>query len=259
MDIIHVIILGVVEGITEFLPISSTGHLILTSKLLALQETEFLKTFEISIQLGAIFAVVVLYWKRFLLNQEIIKRIAVAFLPTAVLGLAFYKIIKTYLLSSSLVVVYSLFIGGVILIIFELFYKKKISNKQLINDIEKISYKQSFLIGLFQSIAMIPGVSRSGATIIGGLSLGLSRVAIVEFSFLLAVPTMAAATGLDLLKNASIFTLNQAFLLAVGLVVSFTVAILGIKFLLSFIRKYSFIGFGVYRMIIGIIGWLILT
>src|SRR3989339_823008 len=164
MNFLSAIILGIVEGITEFLPISSTGHLILVSKLLSLPDTEFLKTFEISIQLGAILAVVVLYWRKLLVNKEIFKRVVVAFLPTAVIGLIFYKLIKTYLISNGLVVVYSLFIGGVILIIFEWWYGKKIKKKPAIDEMENITYKQSFLIGIFQSLAMIPGVSRSGAT-----------------------------------------------------------------------------------------------
>lgn len=256
MDLSSVIILGIVEGITEFLPISSTGHLILTSKLLSLTDSEFLKTFQIVIQLGAILAVVVLYWRKLLINKEILKRVTVAFLPTAVIGLIFYKIIKTYLLSNALLVVYSLFIGGIILIIFEWWYKNNFKKKELIDDIEKISYKQSVLIGVFQSLAMIPGVSRSGATIIGGLGLGLSRVLIVEFSFLLAVPTMVAATGLDLIKNWNIFNSNQEILLLlIGFIVSFVVAIFSIKFLLSFIKKYDFSSFGLYRIIIAIIFW----
>ena len=257
MQIIHAVILGIVEGISEFLPISSTGHLILTSKLLALKETEFLKTFEISIQLGAILSVVVLYWRKLIVEREIIKKVLVAFLPTAVVGLSFYKIIKTYLLGNSLVVVWALFLGGLFLIIFELIYKKK-KNKITINKLEDINYKQSFLIGLSQSVAMIPGVSRSAATILGGLALGLGRTTIVEFSFLLAVPTMAAATGLDLLKTAGSFSLNDFYLLIVGFVISFVIALFTIKLLLNFVKKYSFIGFGVYRIVVAVIFWLIL-
>jgi undecaprenyl-diphosphatase len=258
MQIIHAVILGIVEGISEFLPISSTGHLILTSKLLSLKETEFLKTFEISIQLGAILSVVVLYWRKLLVEHEVIKKVLFAFLPTAIIGLIFYKIIKTYLLGNSLVVVWALFLGGLFLIIFELIYKKK-KNKTTIDKLEDISYKQSFLIGLSQSVAMIPGVSRSAATILGGLALGLSRTTIIEFSFLLAVPTMAAATGLDLLKTASSFSLNDVYLLTVGFVISFIVALFSIKFLLNFVKKYSFIGFGVYRIVIAIVFWLTLA
>lgn len=262
MGFLDSIIFGIVEGITEFLPISSTGHLILTSKILNLPNTDFLKTFEISIQLGAILSVVFLYWRKLLVNKEIIKRIIVAFIPTGILGLVFYKIIKMYLMESQLVVLISLFIGGLVLIIFEWWYEKvKIVASQTPRndkpessmDIIDISYKKSFFIGIFQSIAMIPGVSRSAATIIGGLSMGISRKTIVEFSFLLAVPTMAAATGLDLFKNAGSFNLNEFAILSIGFVVSFFVALFSIKWLLKFIKNHSFIWFGIYRIVISVV------
>ncbi len=246
---IQVFILGCVEGITEFLPISSTAHLILASQLMHLEQTEFMKSFEIIIQLGAILSVVVLYWKQ-LLDMEIIKRLIIAFIPTGVLGLVFYKLIKQYLMGSSFVILSTLFLGGAFLVIFEWWYAEK---GESINHIAHISYKKCFYIGLFQSIAMIPGVSRSAATIVGGLLLGLRRKTIVEFSFLLAMPTMAAATGLDLIKNAQSFTLSEAHFLIFGFAVSFIMAILGIKFFLSYIQKHSFATFGVYRMIVAII------
>ena len=260
MDFFHAIILGIIEGITEFLPISSTGHLILSSRILNLVQTDFVKTFEISIQLGAILSVVVLYWKKLLVNWKIFKRIVIAFIPTGILGLLFYKIVKTYLMESAWVILISLFVGGVVLIVFEYFYEKKkkiVSQVQddsvaVSSNMENISYQNSFLIGVFQSIAIIPGVSRSAATIIGGLSLGLSRQTIVEFSFLLAVPTMMAATGLDLIKNVSAFSTNQLGVLTVGFVVSFLVALLSIKWLLKFIKNHSFISFGIYRIIISL-------
>ncbi|PJA47619.1 MAG: undecaprenyl-diphosphatase, partial [Syntrophobacterales bacterium CG_4_9_14_3_um_filter_49_8] len=190
MDFLTAVILGIVEGISEFLPISSTGHLILTSHLLGLTPTEFLKSFEIAIQGGAILSVVVLYWGKLLVNFEVIKRIVAAFIPTGVLGFALYKIIKGYLLGSNCVVLWSMLLGGIFIVAFELWYRGKGGSASELTD---ISYKQSFLIGLFQAIAVIPGVSRAGATIIGGLILGLRREVIVEFSFLLAVPTMLAA------------------------------------------------------------------
>lgn len=255
MGYIQTIVLGIVEGITEFLPISSTGHLILTSELLQLKQTDFLKTFNISIQLGAILAVVALYWRKLLLDWKIIKRIASAFIPTAIIGLALYKIIKTYLLGSNTVVLWALFIGGVILLIFELLYKEKETD---VDKLENISYKQAVIIGLCQSLAVVPGVSRAAATIVGGLLLHLKRKTIVEFSFLLAVPTMAAATGFDLIKTAPSFTIQQFYLLAVGFVVSFIIAIFAIKFLLSFIQKHTFIPFAIYRMAIALIFWLII-
>ncbi|HAT73932.1 MAG: Undecaprenyl-diphosphatase [Candidatus Moranbacteria bacterium GW2011_GWF2_36_839] len=248
----QVIILGIVEGITEFLPISSTAHLILTADILKLTQTEFLKSFEIIIQFGAILAVVVLYWKT-LWKMEVIKKLVVAFIPTGILGLVFYKIIKTYLLGSVSVVLWTMFLGGIFLIIFEKWHTEK---ESALEDISNISYKQCLYIGLFQSIAMIPGVSRSAATILGGLALGLKRKIIVEFSFLLAVPTMLAATGLDLMKNYKSFSLSESHLLAVGFLVSFVMAILGIKFLLSYIQKRTFTAFGFYRILVSILFWL---
>ncbi|MEK7099960.1 MAG: undecaprenyl-diphosphatase UppP [Patescibacteria group bacterium] len=242
------IILGIVEGITEFLPISSTGHLILTSTLLGLPSTEFLKSYEIAIQLGAIAAVVVLYFKSFF-DIEILKRIAVAFIPTGVIGLLLHDVVKTYLLGNVSVVLWSLALGGVALIVFELLHKE---NEATESDIRTITYTQAFMVGLFQALAIVPGVSRSAATIVGGLLVGIRRVAIVEFSFLLAVPVMAAATGLDLLKTASVFTTADMLNLGIGLVVSFVVAIISIRFLLQYVRKHTFIPFGIYRILIAL-------
>ena len=255
MNLFTVLIMGIVEGITEFLPISSTGHLILTSRLLAIPQTEFLKSFEITIQLGAILSVVVLYWRLLATDLKALKRVAVAFVPTGVIGLIFYHVVKSFLLGNSSVVIWSLFFGGIFIIIFELFYRQK---NDSVSDISSITYPQALLIGVFQSIAIIPGVSRAAATIIGGLFLGLKRKAIVEFSFILAVPTMLAATGLDLLKNSSSFSSGQFGYLAVGFLVSFIVAILSIKFLLVFIKNHNFIPFGAYRIILALLAfWLI--
>ncbi len=250
MTIITSIVLGVVEGLTEFLPISSTGHLILTSALLKLPSTEFLKSFEIIIQLGAIGAIVALYWRQLLVNREVMKRVIIAFIPTAIIGLVFYKIIKTYFLDNLGLVIASLFLGGLILIIFELWHKEKDGH---LGEIEKISYGQAVVLGLCQSIAMIPGVSRSAATIVGGLALGIKRETIVEFSFLLAVPTMLAATGLDVLKSSPNFTTSEFGLLLVGFSVSFLVALLAVKTFLAYIRTNNFIAFGIYRIIVAII------
>ncbi len=241
------IILGIVEGVTEFLPISSTGHLILASELLGIPQTDFVKSFEIAIQLGAILAVVVLYWRRFLTSRKAVMRIIAAFLPTAVLGLVFYSLIKTYLLGNPVVVLLALALGGAGLVLFEKWYAGR-NATAVHNDIEELSIRQAVAIGLFQSFAMVPGVSRAAATILGGLFLGLGRKAIVEFSFLLAVPTMLAATGLDLLKSAYAFTPKEAVLLVTGLFISFVVAIGAIKFLLNYIERHSFTNFGWYRI-----------
>lgn len=252
MSPFQALVLGIVEGVTEFLPVSSTGHLVLASRFLGISQTEFVKTFEIAIQLGAIGSVIVLYWKKFLLDPEALKRVCVAFLPTAVIGFTLYKFIKHSLLGNSTVVIWSLFLGGLSLIIFELLHREK---EDAVSGISSISYKQAVLIGTFQSIAVIPGVSRSAATIIGGLALGLRRNVIVEFSFLLAVPTMLAATLLDLYKSAGAFTRGQFTLLGIGFVTSFIVAIMAIKFLINFVKGHSFISFGVYRVLAAILLW----
>jgi len=250
VNILHAVIFGIVEGISEFLPISSTGHLILTAQILNVSQSDFIKSFEIAIQLGAIFSVVVLYFKSLLLDLKIIKKLIAAFIPTGIIGLIFYKIVKRFLLGNSHIVIWSLLIGGIFLIIFELLHREK---ADAVNNVAAISYKQAIFIGLFQSIAIIPGVSRSAAAIVGGLSLGLKRKTIVEFSFLLAVPTMLAATVLDLSKNMSAFTCNQFIFLLVGFSTSFIVALLAIKFLISFIQRHSFMAFGVYRILIALL------
>lgn len=250
MHFIQSIILGIVEGFTEFLPISSTAHLVIVSDLLKIAQTAFVKSFEIGIQLGAILAVVVLYWKKFLIDREAMKRIVVAFVPTALLGFALYKIFKSILLDNMTVIALAVLVGGILIILFEKFHTEK---PDAIDDIHLIPYKTSFFIGVLQSIAIIPGVSRSAATILGGLGLGLKRKTIVEFSFLLAAPTMLVATGYDLVKSGAHFSGNEFFLLATGFIVSFLVAIVAIKFLLRFIQKNNFILFGVYRIILGFI------
>ena len=252
MQLLHVLIFGIVEGIAEFLPISSTGHLILTAKLLQISQSEFIKSFEIVIQLSAILSVVVLYWNRFIKNWQIWKRLLVAFLPTVLIGALLYKTIKKYLLGNNEVVLWSLFIGGLFLIIFELFHKEK---KDAVEELSSVSYPQALVIGLFQSVAIVPGISRSAATIIGGLVAGLKRKNIVEFSFLLAVPTMLAATVFDLLKSSQVFKPEQFVSLAAGFIISFLVAIFAIKFLLAFIKRHSFIPFGIYRIIIALLFW----
>jgi len=242
------IILGVVEGITEFLPISSTGHLILASQLLGLPNTEFLKSFEIAIQLGAIAAVVVLYFRSFF-DVEILKRIAIAFVPTGIIGFLLHDLAKEHLLGNTAVVLWALGLGGVALIVFELLHTE---NEEAEESVLAITYRQAFFVGVFQSLAIIPGVSRSASTIVGGLLLGIRRVTIVEFSFLLAVPVMVAATALDMFKSAGTFTQNDFGNLAVGFVVSFVVAIFSIRFLLQYVRKHTFIPFGIYRIVLAL-------
>lgn len=255
MDFITAFILGIVQGISEFLPISSTGHMILASHLMGLKHTEFLKSFEIAIQVGTILSVVVLYWRSLLVDFEVIKRLVVAFIPTGVLGLTLYKLIKGYLLGSEIVVLCSLLIGGILIVAFEYGYREK---EDATSEIREISYRNAVIIGLFQSIAMIPGVSRSASTILGGLWLGLKRKTIVEFTFLLAVPTMLAATGYDLIKSGSQFSFDQIQYLLVGFVTAFVVALLTIKFLLQFIKTHTFIPFGIYRIVLVVFWFLLL-
>ncbi len=257
MTIFHAIILGIIEGLTEFLPISSTAHLIIGSELLRIPSSEFLKTFEISIQLGAILAVVALYWKKIISSWNLVFKIGTAFVPTAILGLIFYKIIKTFLMDNLVVIASALLLGGIILIIFEKFYSPKKEGEE---ELKAISYLQAVIIGLFQALAMIPGVSRAAATIIGGLSLGIKRKTIVEFSFLLAIPTMLAATALDLYKTPLILNNQEILVWIIGFVISFITAIIGIKFFLKFIQKNNFIPFGWYRIILGgaVLIWVLL-
>lgn len=257
MTIFHGLILGIIEGLTEFLPISSTAHLILVSDWLRIPSTEFLKTFEISIQLGAILAIVILYWKRIWSSWNLIGKIAAAFIPTAIIGLMFYKIVKNYLMDNTYIIASTLLVGGLILILFEKYLAKKTDNAVSPDDsFNSLSYKQAAIIGVFQSLAIVPGVSRAAATIIGGLALGVKRKNIVEFSFLLAIPTMLAATGLDLYKSrALISTLgqNEIMIWLVGFVASFITAIIGVKFFIKFIQKNNFIPFGWYRVALGLI------
>jgi undecaprenyl-diphosphatase len=252
VSLLNAIILGIVEGLTEFLPISSTAHLLLAAKVLGLSQTDFLKSFEIAIQTGAIFSVVVLCRRSLTFNFQIFKRVIVAFLPTAVGGFLFYKLIKKFLLSSNPSVLWSLLLGGVFIVIFERWYQEKESATE---DLSLISYRQAFLIGVFQSVALIPGVSRAAATIYGGLWLGIKRKTIVEFSFLLAVPTMMAATALDLFKSANSFSVNQFGFLSLGFIFSFITAIVCIKWLFRYIQRHDFTLFGIYRIVLSLLFW----
>lgn len=248
MSLLHVFILSIIEGITEFLPISSTGHLILASKLLGIMETDFVKTFEIVIQLGAIMAVVVLYFKKFFQNFDIYKKLIVALFPTMIVGLLFYPIIKGYLLGSSQVVVWSLFLGGILIILFEKYQKPF--------KFHKLTLKHYLMIGIFQSFSVIPGVSRAAATIIGGLVVGLDREKATEFSFLLAVPTMIAASALDIYKSREIIVSGNLLPLVIGTFLSFVFAMIAVKFLIGYVKKHNFIAFGIYRIILAVLFFL---
>ncbi len=251
MGILEAIILGIVEGLTEFLPVSSTGHLILVSTLLGISQTETQKTFEIAIQLGSILAVVFLYREKLFSSTLLWKKLIVAFIPTGTLGFLLYKIIKS--LFDPSIVVTMLILGGVFFIIVEKFYKIE---PHPYHRVEYIPYYTAFAIGFFQSFAMIPGTSRSGASIIGGLLMGLDRKTAAEFSFLLAVPTMFVATGYDVFKHYNEFSVDNWINLITGFITAFIFAIVSIKLLLKFISTHSFVPFGVYRIIVGILFYL---
>jgi len=253
MNFIQVLILSALEGLTEFLPISSTGHLILASKLMGIAETDFVKTFEIVIQLGAILAIVVLYFKKLLMSRDLVKKIFVAFIPTAVVGATLYPLIKEVLLGSSSITLNALFWGGVALIAVEWFLKRK---KSEVKKSSEITYKQAFIIGTFQSISVIPGVSRAAATIVGGLLTGLKREAAVEFSFILAVPTMFAATVFDIYKSRDMITQGGVLTLFIGSVLSFFFAVAAVKFLVNYVKKHDFTSFGIYRIALSILFWI---
>lgn len=249
MTLIDAILIAIVEGITEFLPVSSTGHMILTSYCLGLENNEFLKTFEISIQLGAILAIALMYLNRFLVGLDIYIKLFVAFVPTAIVGFLAYGFIKEHLFSP-IVVSIALILGGIILIWVDTFVKDQKSDLQ---EIEHISIKNVFLIGLVQCLSIIPGVSRAGATIIGGVFNGFDKKQATEFSFLLAIPTMMAATAYDLLKSPLKFNSDQFLLLGVGLIASFIFAWIAVKLFLRFIHSFGFSFFGWYRIAIGLL------
>lgn len=256
MDLYQALILSLVEGITEFLPISSTGHLVLASNLIGLSQTNFVKSFEIFIQLGAIMGVVFLYWRTLLRDIKIWQRILVAFFPTAVVGFTLYPLIKNVLLGNLYITLGALFIGGIVLIAIELLHKEKAGS---VDKISELSIKNAFIIGIFQSVSVIPGVSRAAATIIGGLLLGAKRKTATEFSFILAIPTMLAATVYDMTKSSFSFSSYEYFILLVGFVFSFFFAILAMRFLISYIEKHSFVYFGIYRIILSIIYFLVMV
>jgi len=245
MSWLHALIIAIVEGITEFLPISSTGHMIITEKILGLQSDEFVKLFIINIQLGAILSVVVLYRKRFFKSIKFYYVLFVAFLPAAVFGLLLADYIDM-LLESVVTVAISLIFGGIFLLFADKLFAKTDKN-------QTVGYKKAFFIGLFQVLAMIPGVSRSAATIIGGMAQKLTRKTAAEFSFFLAVPTMLAATLYKLYKNHEALNSENIDILFFGNLVAFIVALLSIKIFIDFLTKYGFKLFGYYRIIVGTI------
>jgi undecaprenyl-diphosphatase len=249
MTLIEAIILGIIEGITEFLPISSTGHMIIASSLMGIAEDPFTKTFTVAIQFGAILSVIFLYWKRFFQSMNFYYKLFVAFIPAAVFGKLLNDFIDS-LLGNVLVVAVMLLLGGIFLIFMDRFIKEKTDDTD-----DEISYGTAFKIGLFQVIAMIPGVSRSAATIIGGLIQGLSRKTAAEFSFFLAVPTMFAATVYKVYsfyKTGITVESDQINLLIVGNIVAFIVAILAIRSFIGIVTRYGLKYYGYYRVLVGL-------
>lgn len=247
MDTLQAIILGIIEGLTEFIPVSSTGHMIITSSFFGIAEDDFTKLFTIVIQLGTILSVVVLYFKRFFQSVDFYLKLLAGFIPAVILGLLFSSVIDT-LLESPLVVAISLLIGGIVLI--------KVDDWFGDEEGTEISYKTAFKIGLFQCLAMIPGVSRSAASIVGGMSQKLSRTAAAEFSFFLAVPTMLGATAkkaFDYYQDGMTLNPDQIELLVIGNVVGFIVALFAIKSFIGYLSKNGFKIFGYYRIFIGIL------
>ncbi len=249
MDLLQVIVLGIIEGLTEFLPISSTGHLIVVSSWLGLEQTEANKAFEVIIQLAAILAVFANYKDKFSLQHiELWKKVLIAFIPIGAVGFLFHHQIKAFF---SVPVVATMFIvGGIVFLVLEYFYKEKATH---IANMEQMSYKQAMWVGIAQVFALIPGTSRAGASIVGGLLAGLNRKASAEFSFLLALPVLAAAAGLDLLKHYQDFIGANWWVLLVGFVTAFLVAWLTMKLFISFLEKFTFIAFGVYRILFGLL------
>jgi len=254
MTVFEALILGIVEGITEFLPISSTGHMILVGTLLGIEQGVFEKTFEVAIQLGAILAVVAIYRERLKKNLLLWKKLIAAFVPTGILGLLLHDFVEK--LFNPVVVSTALVVWGIVFIIVELLHKE---GKNAVDKPEEISYGKAIAIGLFQSLAMIPGTSRSGATIIGGMLLGMKRFAATEFSFLLAIPTMFAATGFQIVKNYQAITASNLAVLTVGFVTAFVSAFVAVKWLLDYVKSHTFIPFGIYRIIVGIIFLIVTT
>jgi undecaprenyl-diphosphatase len=254
MNIFEAVVIAIVEGITEFLPVSSTGHMIIASSLLGIAKDDFTKLFEVAIQFGAIISVLVLYIKRFwpLNKWSFYFKLIAAVIPALLLGALFSDKIDE-LLESPTTVAVSLLLGGIVLLFIDKLFKAP-----TVNDQDEITYPKAIVIGFWQCLAMIPGVSRSAASIIGGMQQKLSRTLAAEFSFFLAIPTMAAATGYKLLKaykeNPEMLTdKNNLMLLAVGNVVAFVVAMIAIKFFISYLQKYGFKVFGWYRIIAGVI------
>jgi len=245
MTIFEAIVIAIVEGITEFLPISSTGHMIIAESLLGMDINEFTKAFTVNIQFGAILSVVVLYWRRFLQSWTFYQKLFIAFLPAAVIGFLAGDLIDS-LLESVMTVAITMFLGGILLLFVDKWFNKE-------NPDQEVTYPKALKIGFWQCIAMIPGVSRSAATIIGGMQQKLSRTNAAEFSFFLAVPTMAAASAYKLIKDYKHINSENIGILLIGNIVAFIVAMIAIKTFITFLQKHGFKVFGWYRIVVGLV------
>ena len=254
MDIIQAIIIGIIEGFTEFLPISSTGHMIVASKFMGIEESALMKAYEVIIQFAAIMAVMLIYREKISFKKiDLWLKLLVAFLPLAIVGFIFKDVIKS--LFNVQTVAWMFIIGGFIFLIVEHFYKEKESHTQ---EVEAVTYKQAWWVGFSQIFSLIPGTSRAGATIVGGLLTGMDRKTSSDFSFLLAIPVMGAVSGYDMLKHYQDFADANWGAFVVGFVVAFVVAYITVKLFLVFIQKFTFVPFGIYRIIFGIILLMIL-
>ena len=249
MDIFQAIIIGIIEGFTEFLPISSTGHMIVASEFLGVSQDALTKAYEVIIQFAAIMAVMLIYKEKITFKKiDLWQKLFVAFLPLAIVGFIFKDQVKA--LFTIEIVAWMFIIGGLVFLLVEYFYEEK---KAHVTHVEKVNYKQALWVGIAQIFSLIPGTSRSGATIIGGLLVGLDRKTSMEFSFLLAIPVMAAVTGYDLLKHYQDFADANWGAFVAGFIAAFIVAYLTIKLFLAFIQRFTFVAFGIYRIIFGVV------
>ena len=249
MDIFQAIIFGIIEGFTEFLPISSTGHMIVAGEFMGVDNDHLTKAYEVIIQFAAILAVMLLYKDKITFSKIALwQKLFVAFLPLAIVGFIFKDIIKELFTVNTVAIMF--IIGGIVFLIVEKFYKEQESHT---NEVENVTYKQALWIGIAQIFSLIPGTSRAGATIIGGLLLKVNRKTSAEFSFLLAIPVMSAVTGYDLLKHYKDFADANWIAFGVGFITAFIVAYITIKLFLVFIERFTFVAFGIYRILFGIL------
>ncbi|MBE0498803.1 MAG: undecaprenyl-diphosphatase UppP [Campylobacterales bacterium] len=248
MTLYEAAILGIVEGVTEFLPVSSTAHIALTSQMMGVAQDDFMNAFNIIIQIAPIFSIMIIYYSTLFQSLEIWKKLIVAFIPTGIIGLLFHKQIEVMFSANSIVL--WMIATGVFFLILEFIYTRRGHHTF---ELEEVSYKQALFVGFFQALSLIPGISRSGSTILGGMLLGMKREVSMSFSFLLAIPTMTAASGYTLFKEYSSLTFDGASMLLVGFIVSFVVGWLAVKSFLAIVSKYNFTPFGIYLIASGIL------